>query len=70
MSERKADYEFFSNATDLEGYAQKLDELYDDPQRKDSAWNLGIDSDILDAQIRQLEVRNWIEILVLPNIHR
>ena len=60
---------FFSNATDLEGYAKKLDELYDDPQRKDSAWNLGIDSDILDVQIRQLEVRNWIENLVLPNIH-
>ena len=58
---------FFSDAESLNEYADKLDLLREDPQRKDTAWELGIDTDILDPSVRQLEVRNWIEALVLPN---
>ncbi len=58
---------FFSDPNSLHQYADKLDLLRDDPDRKDTAWELGIDTDILDSKIRQLEVRNWIEALVLPN---
>ena len=61
---------FFSDAESLNEYADKLDLLREDPQRKDTAWELGIDTDILDPSIRQLEVRNWIEALVLPNSSR
>lgn len=58
---------FFSDAERLHEYADKLDLLRDDPQRKDTAWELGVDTDILDSSVRQLEVRNWIEAQVLPN---
>jgi GMP synthase (glutamine-hydrolysing) len=34
------------------------------------SWLLGIDEDILDEDIRQAEVRNWIEQLVLPGMGR
>ena len=61
---------FFSDAESLNEYADKLDLLREDPQRKDTAWELGIDTDILDPSVRQLEVRNWIEALVLPNKDR
>ena len=57
---------FFADAQEMQDYTQKLDALYDDPTRKDAAWNLGIDDDILDANIRCCETRNWIEHLVLP----
>jgi len=58
---------FFSDADSLSEYTDKLDLLRKDPHRKDIAWELGVDADILDADVRQLEVRNWIEALVLPN---
>ncbi len=59
---------FFSDSDSLHEFTRKLDILQDDPQRKDTAWELGIDSDILDQGIRQLEVKNWLESLVVPNI--
>jgi GMP synthase (glutamine-hydrolysing) len=31
---------------------------------------LGIDEDVMNEDIRQAEVRNWIEQLVLPNMRR
>ncbi len=61
---------FFSDAESLHEYADKLDLLRADPDRKDTAWELGIDSDILDSNVRQLEVRNWIEAQVLPKSER
>ena len=61
---------FFSDSDDLREYADRLDKLYAEPDSKDAAWLLGIDSDILDPDIRQLEIRNWLEFLVLPTMHR
>ena len=57
---------FFANAAEIEEYTNRLDTLYEDPGRKDAAWNLGIDEDILDDNLRCLEAHNWIEFLVLP----
>lgn len=57
---------FFSDSTEVRDYTNRLDALYEDPGRKDVAWNLGIDEDILDQDIRFLEARNWIEHQVLP----
>ena len=59
---------FFGDSESLHEDTRKLDILREDPQRKDTAWELGIDTDILDKNIRQLEVKNWIEGLVLRNI--
>ncbi len=61
---------FFSNEAELEVYCRKLDELHKNPNKKDAAWALGIDEDILDPSLRQLEAHNWIESLVLPNLNR
>lgn len=48
-------------------YVDKLEALHKDPTRKDLAWLLGIDDDVLDPNIRQREVRNWVQQLVLPS---
>jgi GMP synthase (glutamine-hydrolysing) len=47
-----------------------MEALYQDPGRKDLAWLLGIDEDVMNEDIRLAEVRNWIEQLVLPNMRR
>ncbi len=57
---------FFADASEIKEYTNRLDALYEDPKRKDAAWNLGIDEDILDEEFRYLEARNWIEFQVLP----
>jgi GMP synthase (glutamine-hydrolysing) len=48
----------------------KLEALHQDPTRKDLAWLLGIDDDVMNEDVRRVEVRNWIELLVLPNMGR
>jgi GMP synthase (glutamine-hydrolysing) len=45
-----------------------LEALHDDPARKDIAWKLGIDDDIMDKAYRRTEVRNWLNHLVLPTM--
>ena len=45
-----------------------LEALHREPGRKDIAFRYGIDADLMDPDIRQAEVRNWIERLVLPNM--
>ena len=48
----------------------KLEALHLDPTRKDLAWQLGIDSDVMNTDVRTQEVKNWIEQLVLPGLGR
>ena len=47
-------------------YVNKLETLHEDPSRRDIAWLLGIDDDVVNDDVRQVEVRNWIEHQVLP----
>ena len=61
---------FFSDSSELNEYSDRLDLIHEDPSRKNVAWSLGIDMDILDPKARQREVRNWLESLVLPEAHR
>ncbi|MBI5508059.1 MAG: type 1 glutamine amidotransferase [Deltaproteobacteria bacterium] len=61
---------FFKTRDDALDYVAKLETLHAHPERKDLAWLLGIDQDILDQNVRQTEVKNWIERLVLPHIRR
>ena len=61
---------FFADSSEIKAYTKRLDALSEDPNRKDAAWNLGIDEDILDEEVRRLEARNWIEFLVLPSASR
>jgi GMP synthase (glutamine-hydrolysing) len=61
---------FFGDLDAAQAYVDQLEALHQDPGRKDVSWLLGIDEDILDEDIRQAEVRNWIEQLVLPGMGR
>ena len=54
--------------TAAEGYVNLLETLHQDPSRKDIAWLLGIDEDVMSEDIRLAEVRNWIDRLVVPTM--
>ena len=59
---------FFSDADAANDYVNKLEALHQNPDRRDLAWLLGIDSDLTNEDVRLAEVRNWIRHLVLPNM--
>ena len=57
---------FFTDAGAAHDYVNKLENLHQDPSRHDIAWQLGIDGDVMNEDVRRVEVRNWINHLVLP----
>ncbi len=57
---------FFYSPKDVHDYVDKLEALHQDPDAKPLSWSLGIDSDVLNEDVRTMEVRNWVEQLVLP----
>lgn len=57
---------FFANVEAAQNFVDRLETLHENLDRKDLAFELGLDADILDRHIRQKEVRNWIEKLVIP----
>jgi len=61
---------FFADREAAFAYVDKLEALHQDPSRRDLAWLLGIDDDVMNADVRRIEVRNWIERLVLPSMRR
>ena len=58
---------FFQDQPDAARYIQRLESLHQSPDRKDLAWQLGVDADVMNPDVRQIEVRNWIDHLVIPN---
>ena len=61
---------FFRDMDAAQAYVDRLEALHQDPGRKDIAWLLGIDEDVMNEDIRRAEVRNWIDLLVLPSMNR
>ncbi|MEK7245402.1 MAG: type 1 glutamine amidotransferase [Pseudomonadota bacterium] len=59
---------FFKDRAAAEDYVRLLEALHQDPARKDIAWLLGVDDDVMNVDVRTLEVRNWLEALVLPTL--
>lgn len=59
---------FFKDRDDCKCYVDLLETLHADPSRYDIAWMLGIDSDVMDIDYRQIEVKNWVEKLLLPSM--
>ena len=57
---------FFKDRQAGEAYVNHLEALHQDPARRDIAWLLGIDDDVMNEDVRCLEVRNWVQRLVLP----
>lgn len=58
---------FFRDETAALQHVDDLENLHTDPGRKDIAWRLGIDADIMNEDVRYCEVRNWVQRLVLPH---
>jgi GMP synthase (glutamine-hydrolysing) len=61
-------YGFFRSEEGAHQYVNLLETLHQDPARKDIAWLLGIDGDVMSEDVRLCEVRNWIQRLVLPSM--
>lgn len=59
---------FFQDREAGETYVRLLETLHQDQGRRDIAWMLGVDDDIMNPGIRQIEVRNWLDRLVIPNM--
>jgi len=59
---------FFKDVDSADIFVNDLEALHQDPARTDISWRLGIDDDVMNEDIRQMEVRNWIELQVLPRI--
>ncbi len=58
---------FANNEDEIIELTDKLFALANDPDNKELRQELDIADDILDDDIRQLEVANWIKYLVLPS---
>ncbi len=52
---------FFKDHEAMQSYVDKMEELYSEPDRKDLAWQLGVDEDIIDDDVREIEFKNWIK---------
>jgi GMP synthase (glutamine-hydrolysing) len=57
---------FFADRAALEAKVQRMETLASDPSRKDLRWDVAVGDDILDDQIRQCELRNWVRKMVMP----
>lgn len=66
-TERLVGQGFFASAAEAETHAARLRTLHGEPARKDLAWLLGIDADILDPALRWREIVNWVEHAVKPH---
>jgi GMP synthase (glutamine-hydrolysing) len=54
---------FFADLTELKRYAGDLAALELNPNRRDIAWRLGVDRDVVSDEMRQVELVNWIAFL-------
>jgi GMP synthase (glutamine-hydrolysing) len=68
--QRLTDMGFFRDLDAAQEYVDRLEALHQDPGRRDLAWLLGIDEDVMNEDVRLAELRNWIDLLVLPNMRR
>ena len=59
---------FFEDEEQAHRYAADMQELHDLPNSADLQEKLPVGSDILSADIREQELRNWIDYLVLPSL--
>ncbi len=56
---------FFADRAAVEAKVERMEALARDPHRKDLRWDLVIGDDILEDRLRQCELRNWLEKVVL-----
>ena len=61
---------FFKETTDVQDYAGKMNALHHAPASLELRNALDIGEDIIDQEIREQELRNWLDYLVLPSVNR
>lgn len=59
---------FFKDRDAMQVYVDQLMALFQEPDRKDLRWGLGIDDDVLRDEVRHCEFINWIRKLVVPRV--
>lgn len=59
---------FYADRAALEAHTADWEALDADPERKDIAWRLGIDGDVLDPYQRCREIGNWLDRAVRPRM--
>jgi GMP synthase (glutamine-hydrolysing) len=59
---------FFTQAQEVNRYADDMIALHRDGSNPHLRKKLGVDNDIIDRRIREQELRNWIDHLVLPHL--
>ncbi|MFZ1291357.1 MAG: type 1 glutamine amidotransferase [Melioribacteraceae bacterium] len=57
---------YFSSKNDLMNYVEDLEKIFTNKNNKDLRWKYGIDDDVLQDSIRQLEFVNWLNKVVVP----
>ena len=57
---------YFKNHDDLMAYVNDLESIFSNNSGKDLRWKYGIDEDVLDDSIRQLEFVNWLNKQAIP----
>lgn len=55
---------------DAEAQAALIDALAGEPGRADLAWRLGVDEQVTDRDLRRRELRNFLDMLVIPTAER
>ncbi len=66
--QKLVDKGFFADVDQAQAMVDDLEALYQDPSRRDLAWRYGLDEDVLNPDIRRAEVKNWIQLQVLPRM--
>jgi len=51
----------FRDQQSADEFSGDIQALHDNPSRPDQRWKWGVDEDLIDADFRALEVRNWLE---------
>lgn len=58
----------FASIPEAEAFIDKMEALHADTSRSDLRWQLGVDDDVLNDDIRFLEIRNWFNAKVAPGL--
>jgi GMP synthase (glutamine-hydrolysing) len=59
----------FASTDDVQAYARKMHTLYNNPDSAQLRKELDLGDDIINAEIREQELRNWIDYLVLKSTY-
>jgi hypothetical protein len=61
---------FFKEEVEVEALADDMTELSRHTENSELRQSLNIGNDILNDEIRQAEVRNWLKFLVIPSMSK